>query len=163
MKKQADNKMLCVQPLPQTIVSCRDKEGRNNALVVGFVANVSLEPAMVMIGIMPSRHSHHIVKESGCFVVNFPQKSFRKEYAYLGSVSGRDADKFAELGLAWQDAKYVDAPVLTDCPVNIECRVMESSMPGTHELFVGKVEAVDVDEEYLNPDGSIAWDKMDLM
>ena len=96
-------------------------------------------------------------------MVNFPRKSFRKEYAYLGSVSGRDADKFAELGLAWQDAKHVDAPVLTDCPVNIECRVVERSMPGTHELFVGKVEAVDVDEEYLNPDGSIAWDKMDLM
>lgn len=50
-----------MQPVPQTIVSCRDKDGKNNALVVGFAANVSLDPAMVMIGIVPSRHSHHMV------------------------------------------------------------------------------------------------------
>lgn len=163
MKKSVDQKMLCVQPLPQTIVSCRDKDGNNNALVVGFVANVSLDPAMVMIGIMPTRYSHHIVKESGCFVINFPKKSFQKEYAYLGSKSGRDGDKFAALGLAWEDAKYVDAPVLTDCPVSIECSVVESTMPGTHELFIGKVEAVNVDEEYIAADGSIQWAAMDLM
>lgn len=78
MKKSVNQKMLCVQPLPQTIVSCRDKEGKNNALVVGFVANVSVDPAMVMIGIMPSRYSHHIVKESGCFVINFPKKASKR-------------------------------------------------------------------------------------
>ena len=163
MKKSVDQKMLCVQPLPQTIVSCRDKDGNNNALVVGFVANVSLDPAMVMIGIMPTRYSHHIVKESGCFVINFPKKSFQKEYAYLGSKSGRDGDKFTALGLAWEDAKYVDAPVLTDCPVSIECSVVESTMPGTHELFIGKVEAVNVDEEYIAADGSIQWAAMNLI
>lgn len=163
MKKSVNQKMLCVQPLPQTIVSCRDKNGNNNALVVGFVANVSLDPAMVMIGIMPSRYSHHIVKESGCFVINFPPKNFQKEYAYLGSKSGRDGDKFAALNLQWEDAEYVNAPVLTACPVSIECSVVESTMPGTHELFIGKVESVHVDEEYLGADGSILWDKMDLI
>ena len=50
MKKMAMNKVLCMQPVPQTIVSCRDSQGRNNALVVGFVANASLNPAMVMVG-----------------------------------------------------------------------------------------------------------------
>lgn len=60
MKKLATNTVLCVQPLPQTIVSCRDKDGKNNALVVGFVANVSLDPVMVMVGITPARYSHHI-------------------------------------------------------------------------------------------------------
>ena len=42
----------------------------------------------------------------------------------------------------------MNAPILTDCPVSIECSVMESTRPGTHELFIGKVEAVHVDEEY---------------
>ena len=45
MKKLARNLVLCMQPVPQTIVSCRDKDGKNNALVVGFTANVSLDPA----------------------------------------------------------------------------------------------------------------------
>ena len=99
MKKLATNTVLCMQPVPQTIVSCRDKDGRNNALVVGFTANVSLDPVMVMVGIVPSRFSHHMVKESGCFVINLPKKSFKKEYDYLGSKSGRDEDKVKASGL----------------------------------------------------------------
>ncbi len=163
MKKLAKNTALCLQPVPQTIVSCRDKDGKNNALVVGFTANVSLDPVMVMVGIVPSRYSHHMVKETGCFVINLPKKSFKKEFSYLGSASGRDGDKFATLGLNWEDATYVDAPILTDRPVSIECSVENSTMPGSHELFIGKVEAVHVDEEYLDANGNILWDKMDLM
>lgn len=155
--------VLCLQPVPQTIVSCRDKDGKNNALVVGFTANVSLDPVMVMIGVMPSRYSHHMIKESGCFVINLPKKSFKKEYGYLGSVSGRDEDKFAAINLEWENATYVNAPILTDCPVSIECSVVGSTMPGSHELFIGKVEAVHVDEKYLDTNGNILWNKMDLM
>ena len=81
MKKLATNTVLCMQPVPQTIVSCRDKDGRNNALVVGFTANVSLEPPMIMVGIVPSRFSHHMVKESGCGVINLPGTGYEKEYA----------------------------------------------------------------------------------
>ena len=89
--------------------------------------------------------------------------SFKKEYNYLGSASGRDGDKFATLNLNWEDATYVNAPILTDCPVSIECSVVDSTMPGSHELFIGKVEAVHVDEEYLDANRNILWDKMDLM
>ena len=163
MKKLAKNKVLCLQPVPKTIVSCRDKDGMNNALVVGFTANVSLDPVMVMVGIVPSRYSHHMVQESGCFVINLPKKGYEKEYNYLGSKSGRDEDKFEKMNIQWKDAEYVNAPIMTDCPVSIECSVIESSMPGTHELFIGKVEAFHVDEEYLDEKGNILWDKMDLM
>ena len=163
MKKATKNTVLCMQPVPKTLVSCRDKEGRNNALVVGFAANVSLDPVMVMVGIVPSRYSHHMVKESGCFVINLPKKGYEKEYNYLGSKSGRDEDKFAAMDIKWADAEYVDAPILTDCPVSIECSVIDSMQPGTHELFIGKVEAVHVDEEYLDEKCNILWNKIDLM
>ena len=163
MKKLTQNTTLCMQPVPKTIVSCRDTDGKNNALVVGFAANASLDPVMISVGIVPDRFSHHMVKESGCFVLNLPKKDFVKEYNYLGSRSGRDEDKFAALDLKWEDGKYVDAPILTDCPVSIECRVVDSIHPGTHELFIGKVESVHVDEEYLDSKGNILWDKMDLM
>ena len=163
MRKETSNHVLALQPVPQTIVSVRDKDGRNNALVVGFTANVSLDPAMVMVGIVPSRFSHHMVKENPCFVINLPAKGFEKEYAYLGSRSGADEDKFAALDLKWEDGKYVNAPLLTDCPVSIECSVVDSIMPGTHELFIGKIETVHVDEKYLDAKGNIQWDKIDLM
>ena len=83
MKRKAKNTVLCMQPVPQTLVSCRDKDGRNNALVVGFTANVSLDPAMVMVGIVPSRYSHHMVKETGAFVVNLPKRDMRRSTAIL--------------------------------------------------------------------------------
>ena len=67
------------------------------------------------------------------------------------------------MNIQWTDATYVNAPILTDCPVSIECSVVESSQPGSHELFIGKVEAVHVDEEYLDANGNILSDKMDLL
>lgn len=163
MKKQANNRALVLQPMPQAIVSCRDKNGKDNALVVGFAANVSLDPAMLMIGIMPSRFSHHMIKESGCFVVNLPAKGFEKAYNYLGSHSGETEDKLAAMNIKTENGKFVDAPILTDCPISIECRVVESTMPGTHELFIGKVEAVHCDEQYLDRNGNINWSKIDLL
>ena len=163
MRKETDKHVLALQPVPQTIVSVRDKDGRNNALVVGFTANVSLDPAMVMVGIVPSRFSHHMVKENPCFVINLPDKNFKKEYDYLGSKSGADGDKFVALDLKWEDGKYVNAPVLTDCPVSIECSVVDSVMPGTHELFIGKIETVHVDERYLDSKGNILWNKIELL
>jgi flavin reductase (DIM6/NTAB) family NADH-FMN oxidoreductase RutF len=57
----------------------------------------------------------------------------------------------------------VNAPVLTDCPVNIECTVVDSICPGSNELFIEKVEAVHVDEEYLGKNGNILWNKIDLI
>lgn len=162
MKKLTSNTALCIQPFPHTIVSCRDKEGNNNALC-RFCCQCKPCPVMVVTGITPTRYSHHMVKESRCFVINFPKKSYQKEYNYLGSASGRDKDKFQKAKIQWENADYVDAPILTDCPVSIECSVVNSIMPGTHELFIGKVEAVHVDEEYLDANGNILWDKMDLI
>lgn len=47
--------------------------------------------------------------------------------------------------------------------MSIECRVVDSLMPGTHELFIGKIETVHVDERYLDEKGNILWDQMDLL
>lgn len=164
MKREAV-KMCPIRPAPNTIVSCRDKDGRNNALVVGFVSNVSISPSMVMIGIVPERFSYHMIKETGVFVINLPGKGFEKEYSYLGSKSGRDGDKFEALNLAWEEGTKVCAPLLSACPVNIECKVLTSIQVGEadHELFIGSVEAVHCDEEYLDKNGNIAWEKLALI
>jgi len=46
----------------------------NNALVVGYCCKCRYDPPMVMVGIVPSRHSYKIIKETGCFVVNLATK-----------------------------------------------------------------------------------------
>ena len=163
IKQETVNKILALQPIPRTIVSVRDQQGRDNALVVGFAANVSLDPPMVMVGIVPTRFSHHMVKENPCFVVNLPGKDYEAVYNYLGSHSGCCEDKMAEMRIRTEDGTHVNAPILTDCPVSLECSVTESIKPGSHELFIGKVEAVHVDERYLDEKGNILWEQIDLL
>ncbi len=163
MKKEVTNKSIMCQPTPNLLVTCRDNKGNNNALAVGFAANVSIDPPMIMIGIVPSRHSYHMIKETGCFVVNLVTKDYEKEYYYLGSHSSANEDKISIMKINMEKGKIVNAPLLSDCPVSIECTVVESTMPGTHELFIGKVECVHCEEKYLNNNGDIDWAKIDLL
>ena len=162
MKKQVETASY-LMPKPKVIVSCRGKDGRNNALVVAYCCNCSYAPPMVMVGIVPSRFSYELIKEGGCFVVNLPVKGFEKEYEVIGSKSGRDMDKFRELGLRFADGDKVDAPVLLDCPVNIECTIVDSVKTGSHEMFVGKIETVHSDEEYLDAEGKIDFSRINLI
>jgi len=102
-----------------------------------------------------------MVKETGCFVVNLTPKAYSEMYYYLGSVSGRDEDKMAKVAMA--PGKVVAAPVLTDCPVNLECTVVDSIVTGSHEMFIGRIEYVHCDEEYLDEEGKIDFSKIDLL
>jgi len=159
MKIEA-KKRSCMKPLPSIIVSCRDKDGRDNALVVGYTCNCSYAPSMIMVGIVPTRYSYHIIKETGCFVVNIATKKNKELYDYLGSVSGRDEDKFKKLEVKTQDGEFVNAPLLLDCPVNIECKVVNSIVTGSHEMFIATVEKVHADQEYVDSSGNILYDNI---
>lgn len=163
MIKKEGVKKSCLRPMPRVIVSVTDKSGRDNALVVGYCGNCSYAPPMVMIGIVPSRYSYNMIKESGTFVVNLAVKENKQFYDYLGKISGRDEDKFKKLSLNTERAKMIDAPILSDCPVNIECSVVDSIMTGSHEMFIGKVLYVHADETLIDEKGNIDYNKLDLI
>ena len=162
MSKKTALKKGALQPAPKVLVSCR-LNGEDNALAVGYCGNCSFDPPMVMVGIVPSRYSYHMIKESGCFVVNLPEKNYKEEFDYLGSVSKRDCDKLAEKNIALSEAEMIDCPMLSDCRVNIECTIVDSIMTGSHEMFIGKVEKVHADEALLDEDGKIDFSKVDLL
>lgn len=153
----------CLKPMPDVLVSCRDKDGRDNALAVGYASNASMNPPMVMVGIVPTRYSYNIVKESGVFVVNLVAEEQREQYGYLGSKSGRDEDKLAALNMKIGDGVKVNAPILLDCPVSIECTVVDSIKPGSHELFIGKVEYVHAREDLIKDNGTIDYSKINFL
>ncbi len=159
--KQDANLNSFINPEPYTIVSCRDKDGKDNALSIGFVANVGMDPTIIMIAVREERYSHHIIKESGEFVVNITTVDLEDQLEYLGIASGRDEDKLADIETI--DADIVDAPLIENCPVNFECIVTDSITPGSHEVFFGKVVKVHCDEEYLKADKSIKWTDINLL
>ncbi|HUW69779.1 MAG TPA: flavin reductase family protein [bacterium] len=152
-----------LNPRTPILVSCRDKAGKNNALAVVYACNCSYDPPMVMVGIVPSRHSYGMIKETGVFVVNLVPDSMKDAFAYLGSHSGRDEDKLAALGLNVGEGVKVNAPVLLDCPVSIECRVAGSVVTGSHEMFIGMVEYVHADASLVNEEGKIDWSAIDFL
>lgn len=153
-KKEAKKKS-CLQPAPKVLVSCRGIDGEDNVLAVAYCCNCSYDPPMVMVGIVPSRYSYKLIKESGCFVVNLVSSDYKETFDYLGSNSKRDGDKLAKMNVKLQDGKKVNAPILSDCPVNIECTVVDSIVTGSHEMFVGKIEYVHADAEITDADGNI--------
>lgn len=161
-KKIIENKG-ALQPMPKVLVSCRDQKGNDNALAVAYCGNCSFDPPMIMVGIVPSRHSYHMVKETGCFVVNLASKENVDLFNYLGNHSGADEDKIRKIGARTVDGDVVNAPMLVDCPVCIECTVVDSIMTGSHEMFVGKVERVHADEGVLNEEGKLDLSKLNLL
>lgn len=162
-QKKAASARSIIQPRPNLLVSCRGKNGKDNALVVAYAGNCSYDPPMVMVGIVPTRHSYDLVKESGCFVVNLVSSAQKAMYDYLGSHSGRDGDKLATCGAATVNGTKVNAPILNACPVNIECTVVDSIRTGSHEMFIGKIECVHADEEIVKEDGTVDWGALAML
>lgn len=161
-KKQA-NKKGSLQPSPKVLVSCRGLDGEENALVVAYCGNCSFDPPMLMVGVVPSRYSHKLIKESGCFVVNIPEKSYQETFDYMGKMSKKDTDKLKDMKVKLGEAKVVKAPILEDCPINVECTIVDSIMTGSHEMFIGKVEYVHANAALLDADGDIDFSKIDFI
>lgn len=163
MEKREANKKGSLQPAPKVLVSCRGLNGEDNVLAVGYCGNCSYAPPMVMVGIVPSRYSYQMIKESGCFVVNLVGKDYKETFDYMGSNSKRDGDKLEKMNVKLKDGEKVNAPILLDCPVNIECSVVDSIVTGSHEMFVGKVEYVHADSKFVDAEGNIDFSKINLI
>lgn len=137
-------------PLPAVLVTVSDKEGNDNVLTVAWTGTICSDPAMVSISVRPERHSYHMIKETGEFVINLTTKDLAFATDYCGVKSGKDVDKFRAMKLTKLPAQKVKAPLIGESPVNIECRVTESISLGSHEMFLAKVEAVTVDDAYMD-------------
>lgn len=77
-----------------------------------------------MVAVRPSRHTFGMIEGSGEFTVNVPAKGMEKTVGVCGTKSGRDVDKFKECGLTALKSKHVGAPMIKECPINYECRVI---------------------------------------
>lgn len=146
-------------PLPVVMVSVADKEGRNNIITIAWAGTICSNPPMVSISVRPERYSYDIIKETGEFVINLTTKDLTFATDYCGVKSGRDVDKFKEMGLTALPGKEVKAPLIGESPVNIECKVTQVIPLGSHDMFLAEVVAVHVDEKYMDEKGKFHLDK----
>ena len=156
-KKQIWKPGNMLYPLPAVMVSLRDGEGRDNILTVAWTGTVCTNPAMLYISVRPERYSYRALRERGQFVVNLTTEELAWATDYCGVTSGRDVDKFAACHLTREEAVRIDAPMIGESPVNIECRVTEVLELGSHHMFLAKVEAVHASEKYMMRPEDLPW------
>lgn len=163
MAKQSWKPGNMLYPLPAVLVTVADKEGRQNVFTVAWTGTVCSDPAMVSISVRPERYSYHMIEETGEFVINLTTEKLAYATDYCGVRSGRDVDKFKEMQLTPIPAKEVQAPLLKESPVNIECKVKQIIKLGTHDMFLAEVVAVHADEAYMDEKGRFYLSKADPM
>lgn len=139
-----------IYPLPAVLVSCGATPDEYNVLTVAWTGTVCSDPAMCYISVRPERYSYDIIKRNGEFVINLTTEELARATDWCGVRSGRDYDKFAEMGLTPVPATVVKAPIIAEAPVSIECRVRNIVPLGSHDMFVAEVVNVVVDERYIN-------------
>ena len=137
-------------PLPVVMVSVADREGNPNIVTIAWAGTICSDPPMVSISVRPERYSHHMIEETGEFVINLTTKELAFATDYCGVKSGRDVDKFKEMKLTPVPADVVAVPMIGESPVNIECKVTEVKKLGSHDMFLARVAAVHADEKYMD-------------
>lgn len=150
MAKQTWKAGNMLYPLPAVMVSVTDGKGQDDIITVAWTGTICTNPPMVYISVRPSRFSHHMLMETGEFVINLTTEKLTRATDYCGVRSGRDVDKFKETGLTREKAEFVKAPMIKESPVSIECRVTEVKKLGSHDIFLAEVLAVHADEEYMD-------------
>ncbi len=178
-------------PLPAVMVGCQRPDEKPNIITVAWAGTICSSPAMVSISVRPERYSYDILKETGEFVINLTTEKLVRATDFCGVRSGRDVDKFEMTSLHREKASYVNAPLIKESPVSIECKVnnilelgraQHVSAPlieespvniecrttqilelGSHHMFVAEVLGVDVDEQYLDEKGKFQLNKAGLM
>ncbi len=126
-----------------------------DALAVAWIAIGGATPPTIVMALRQSRRTLELIRETGEFTVNIPRAADAAVVDYFGIVSGHDHDKFAETGWTLEPASAVSAPLVAECPYNLECRVLtEVDQGGSHVLVIGEVVESHAEESILDESGS---------
>lgn len=121
---------------------------KDNIITLAMCHVFSFRPPLIGVGIGPRRFSHGLFKESKDFAVNIPDRSMLRAVQICGSKSGRNVDKFEAAGLTRESAAKISAPLIAECPVNIECVKVREVDAGDHTWFIGEIVAARREESY---------------
>ena len=140
-----------IYPLPALMVSCGETPEEYNIITVSWVGTICSDPPMCYISVRKSRQSHAIISRTKAFVLNLTTKELAYATDWCGVKSGKDYNKFIEMGLTPIPAQMVKAPLIDQSPLSIECEVVEIKELGSHDMFIANVVNVCADEKYINP------------
>jgi len=134
-------------PVPIVLVGAR-VAGRANYATVGDCAVMGIRPPVVAVSLGESAFTTKGILEVGSFSINVPATEQLPLVDYFGTISGSDVDKSALVeSFAGTNP---DIPLLSDCPVSLECEVVEACQVEHRRIFIAKVFETHVDERFIS-------------
>lgn len=149
-------------PAPAVVASAYDENGRADACTLAFATMCSHHPPAVMIAINSTlkRKTLQSILHSREFCIGFADISQVAEVDYLGIESGYNTDKLAKIGYTPKKAQKVNAPIIDEFKVSLECRVMHIAEVGSHTQITGEIVNVQADGDVLDETGRIVFERV---
>ena len=149
-------------PLPAALITCGNMEN-SNIMTVAWTGIINTNPAMCYISVRPERYSYDIIKKNKEFVIHLTNQELAYATDWCGVKSGANVDKFKELHLTKEKAKFVKCPIIKESPVAVECKVKEIRELGSHHMFIAEILSIDADEKYIDEKGAFDISKCNLI
>lgn len=134
-------------PMPCSVVGA-NVENKPNFLTVAWFTMVNPKPPYLAVSLGKSHYTNTGIRTNGTFSVNIPSGSLVEKVDYCGIVSGKKADKSGVFDVFY--GKLKTAPMAKECPLNLECRLVQTVELPAEELFIGEITAAYCDEECLS-------------
>lgn len=145
MKQTVDKNHFCL-PWTQTILGTH-LGGRPNFMALDWLTRVNFQPAMLGICVGKGHASHGAIGKTGEFSINIPSVDMVAKTDYCGIVSGTGTDKSKLFEIFYGELKQ--APLIAECPIAIECRLVQSVDLPTNTFFIGEIVNIFSEEQYL--------------
>jgi flavin reductase (DIM6/NTAB) family NADH-FMN oxidoreductase RutF len=139
-----------LEPGPVVLLTTSHK-GRQNVMTMSWHMMVEFEPPLVSCIVSSANHSYAALHATKQCVIALPAVALAKKVIQVGNSSGRDIDKFKTFGLTPLPAGAVAAPLVAECFANLECKVVDTRLVKTYNLFVLEVLAARIDPAQKNP------------
>ncbi len=152
-----------VYPSPAALIVSADRDGKPNIMTAGECFNIGLKrPAIIGIALRKATYTHSLISDTLEFTANLPTAAILQKVDGVGMVSGRNGlDKFARFGLTPLPSQCVTPPIIRECPVNLECKVLNIQEVGDHDLFIGEVLYMHADADKVGTNQRLQVDKLD--
>lgn len=162
MSKKIIKPSVLLNPVPVVLVTSGDEKIKN-VFTVAWTGTICSDPPMTYISVRKERYSYDIIKNTKEFCINLTTENLAFATDYCGVRTGRKEDKFKSMNLTCEKASVVKAPIIKESPVNIECKVTEIKELGSHDMFIAKIVAVNIDEDYIDENGKFDLEKCKLI
>ena len=144
-------------PRPAVLVGANVDE-KPNFMVVACCGIGALKPPAITLAILKPRYTLKHIRENGTFSVNISSSGMAKKTDYCGVYSGKKKDKSQVFKTFY--GKLKTAPLIEECPVNLECKVLHLLDMGSHTLIVGEIVETYISDDCLT-DGKPDPQKID--